>query len=113
MAGNWGDSKHGVERIGLAIFIIITGIRSNRMQQTIMKEHPLDELVSAFLADLTADNEDLTVVGRGNQKRTILLDDPRCLYQLRVLLKRTAYKHGLPFQAEKDGQGGTLRYQSM
>jgi hypothetical protein len=51
MAENWRDSKHGEERIGLAIFIIITGIRSNRMQQTIMKEHPLDELVSAFLAD--------------------------------------------------------------
>ena len=63
--------------------------------------------------DLTFDNEHLTVVGKGNKKRTILVDDPHLVHQLRAYLKRTGYKHGQLFRAEKNGRGGTLRYQSM
>jgi site-specific recombinase XerD len=63
--------------------------------------------------DLSPDNEHLTVVGKGNKRRTILLDDPRLVQQLRVYLKRMGYKHGPLFRAEKNGRGGPLRYQSM
>ncbi len=63
--------------------------------------------------DLSLDNEHLTVVGRGGKRRTVLLDDPRLVQQLRAYLKRMGYKHGPLFQAEKNGRGGPLRYQSM
>ena len=63
--------------------------------------------------DLSLDNEHLTVVGKGGKRRTILLDDPRLVQQLRAYLKRMGYKHGPLFRAEKNGRGGPLRYQSM
>ena len=63
--------------------------------------------------DLSLDNEHLTVVGKSNRRRTILLDDPRLVQQLRVYLKRMGYKHGPLFRAEKNGRGGPLRYQSI
>ena len=63
--------------------------------------------------DLSLDNEHLTVVGKGGKRRTILLDDPHLVHQLRAYLKRVGYKHGPLFRAEKNGRGGPLRYQSM
>src|SRR5256886_3343456 len=63
--------------------------------------------------DLSLDNEHLTVVGKGGKRRTVLLDDPGLVQQLRVYLKRMGYKHGPLFRAEKNGRGGPLRYQSM
>jgi len=63
--------------------------------------------------DLSLDNEHLTVVGKGSKRRTILLDDPRFVQQLRAYLKRMGYTHGPLFRAEKNGRGGPLRYQSM
>jgi len=63
--------------------------------------------------DLSLGNEHLTVVGNGGKRRTVLLDDPRLVQQLRAYLKRTGYKHGPLFRAEKNGRGGSLRYQSM
>jgi integrase/recombinase XerD len=63
--------------------------------------------------DLSLDNEHLTVVGKGGKRRTVLLDDPRLVLQLRTYLKRMGYKHGPLFRAEKNGRGGPLRYQSM
>lgn len=63
--------------------------------------------------DLSLDNEHLTVVGKGGKRRTVLLDDPRLVQQLRAYLKHTGYKHGPLFRAEKNGRGGSLRYQSM
>jgi site-specific recombinase XerD len=63
--------------------------------------------------DLSLDNEHLTVVGKGSKRRTILLDDPRLVQQLRAYLKRMGYTHGPLFRAEKNGGGGPLRYQSM
>ena len=63
--------------------------------------------------DLSLDNEHLTVVGKGGRRRTILLDEPRLVQQLRAYLKRMGYKHGPLFRAEKNGRGGPLRYQSM
>ena len=63
--------------------------------------------------DLSLDNEHLTIVGKGGKRRTILIDDPRLVQQLRAYLKRMGYKHGPLFRAEKNGRGGPLRYQSM
>jgi integrase/recombinase XerD len=63
--------------------------------------------------DLSLDNEHLTVVGKGGKRRTILLDDPHLVQQLRTYLKRMGYKHGPLFRAEKNGRGGPFRYQSM
>ena len=63
--------------------------------------------------DLSLDNEHLTVVGKGSKRRTVLLDDPHLVQQLRAYLKRMGYKHGPLFRAEKNGRGGPLRYQSM
>ena len=63
--------------------------------------------------DLSLDNEHLTVVGKGGKRRTVLLDDPHLVQQLRAYLKRMGYKHGPLFRAEKNGRGGPLRYQSM
>jgi integrase/recombinase XerD len=63
--------------------------------------------------DLSLDNEHLTIVGKGGKRRTVLLDDPHLLQQLRVYLKRMGYKYGPLFRVEKNGRGGPLRYQSM
>ncbi len=63
--------------------------------------------------DLSLDNEHLTIVGKGGKRRTLLLDDPRLVQQIRAYLTRPGYKHGPLFRAEKNGRGGPLRYQSM
>jgi integrase/recombinase XerD len=62
--------------------------------------------------DLTPDDEHVSVLGKGNQRRTILFDDPRVVRDLRAYLRRTGYRHGPLFRAEKNGRGGPLRYQS-
>jgi integrase/recombinase XerD len=62
--------------------------------------------------DLTAGDERVTVTGKGNKRRTILLDDDTLVVQLRGYLRTTGYKHGPLFRAEKNGRGGQLRYQS-
>lgn len=63
--------------------------------------------------DLTQDDEHIRVLGKGRQRRTVLLDDPRLVRQLRAYLKRTDYKRGPLFRAQKNGRGGPLRYQSV
>ena len=63
--------------------------------------------------DLTRDDERLTVVGKGGRQRTILLDDPRLLKELRTYLKVMDYKRGFLFRAAKNGDGGAVRYQSI
>jgi integrase/recombinase XerD len=63
--------------------------------------------------DLTADDEHLNVLGKGGQRRTILLDDVRLVGQLRAFLKQTGYRHGPLFRPQKNGRGGPLRYQSV
>ncbi len=62
--------------------------------------------------DLSEDDERIRVLGKGNRSRTVLLDDPQLVRQLRAYLKATGYKHGALFRAEKNGRGGPLRYQS-
>src|SRR5581483_10280831 len=63
--------------------------------------------------DLTLDDEHMSVLGKGNQRRTVLLDDPRLVKDLRQYLSRTGYTHGPLFRAQKNGRGGPLRYQSV
>jgi integrase/recombinase XerD len=63
--------------------------------------------------DMTLDDEHLDVRGKGGQRRTVLLDDPRLVAQLRRYLKQTGYKHGPLFRAQKNSRGGPLRYQSV
>jgi site-specific recombinase XerD len=62
---------------------------------------------------LTRDNERLTVVGKGKHERTILLDDPHLLKELRAYLKAMGYTHGFLSRALKNGDGEALRYQSI
>ena len=53
------------------------------------------------------------MLGKGNRCRTVLIDDPSLVKQLRTYLKGTGYEHGALFRAEKNGRGGGLRYQSV
>ncbi len=63
--------------------------------------------------DLTLDDEHLSVLGKGNRRRTVLLDDPALVKELRRYLAHAGYRHGPLFRAEKNGRGGPLRYQSI
>ncbi len=63
--------------------------------------------------DLTPDDEHLHVIGKGNKRRTILLDDRKLVMQLREYIKKNDYHFGPLFRAEKNGRGGALRYQSV
>ncbi len=63
--------------------------------------------------DLTRDDEHLRVVGKGGQRRTVLLDDPALVLQLRTYLKQTGYQHGALFRAAKHGHGGAVSYQAI
>jgi integrase len=53
------------------------------------------------------------VLGKGGQRRTVLLDDADLVRQLRAYLKQPRYRHGPLFEAERNGRGGPLRYQSV
>lgn len=63
--------------------------------------------------DLTRGDEHLTVLGKGNRKRTVLLDDPALVVKLRKYVNGLDYTHGPLFQASKNGRGGPIRYQSV
>lgn len=63
--------------------------------------------------DLTADDERLRVLGKGNKPRTVLLDDPKLVRQIRAYIKEGGLRHGPLFRAKKNGNGGPLRYQSI
>lgn len=55
--------------------------------------------------DMTLDDEHLYIRGKGGQRRTVLLDDPRLVARLRRYLKQTGYKYGPLFRAQKNGRG--------
>ena len=63
--------------------------------------------------DLRKDDEHLTVVGKGGKQRTLLLDDPALLRELRAYIRKKGLERGLLFRAEKNGTGEALRYQSV
>jgi site-specific recombinase XerD len=62
--------------------------------------------------DLSFDDEHVTVLGKGQRQRTILLDDFHLVVLLKRYLKKHSYQHGPLFRAHKNYQGGALRYQS-
>lgn len=109
-----GMQRDQVERI-------LNGIPTDRLRDRLFFRLLLEtglrvgEALSLYIEDLdlSFDNEHLTITGKRNKTRTILLDDPRLVQQFRTYLKRTGYKHGPLFRAEKNGRGGPLRYQSM
>lgn len=63
--------------------------------------------------DLTRDDEHIPVVGKGNRRRTVLLDDPKLVPLLRHYLTQTGYRHGALFRALKNGRGGAVSYQTV
>lgn len=63
--------------------------------------------------DMTADDEHLRVKGKGGRHRTLLLDDPALVRQVRTYLRKNGYQHGPLFRAAKNGTGGPLAYQSV
>jgi len=62
--------------------------------------------------DLTPGDEHLRVLGKGGRTRTVLLDDDRLVATLRRYLSATGYRSGSLFRAEKNHNGGPLRYAS-
>ena len=75
----------------------------------------ISEALGIYVEDLamTRDDEHVTVKGKGGRHRTLLLDDPKLVRELRIYLRQTGYTRGLMFRAEKNGTGGPLRYQSI
>ncbi|MFB9995460.1 tyrosine-type recombinase/integrase [Deinococcus oregonensis] len=75
----------------------------------------IGEAIGLYLddLDLTRGDEHLTVLGKGERKKTVLLDDPALVVRLRKYLKNFDYTHGPLFQATRNGRGGALRYQSV
>jgi len=63
--------------------------------------------------DLTLDDEHVTVVGKGQRQRTVLIDDSRLVVLLKQYLHQQCYRHGPLFRAHKNYRGGALRYQSV
>lgn len=74
----------------------------------------ISEALSLYIddLDLAIDDEHITVVGKGRQRRTILLDDPSLVVLLKRYLDKHGYQHGPLFRAHKNYRGGPLRYQS-
>lgn len=75
----------------------------------------VSEALRLYVADLdlTLDDEHMTVQGKGGKQRTVLLDSPKLVTQLRRYLKSTGYKHGPLFRSQKNGRGGSLSYQAV
>lgn len=63
--------------------------------------------------DLRKDDEHVTVTGKDGKQRTLLLDDPALLREMRSYLWKKGLERGLLFRAEKNGTGEALRYQSV
>jgi integrase/recombinase XerD len=107
----------GRKPVEVILAIIPTAQRRDRLLFRLIFEMGLrvSEALGVHLEDLdlTADDEHLNVLGKGGQRRTVLLDDARLVVQLRAYLKQTGYRHGPLFRAEKNGRGGPLRYQSV
>ena len=88
-----------------------------RILQAIPRSQPRDRLLFCLIAstglragealalyiedlDLTPDDEHLSVLGKGDRRRTVLLDDPQLVAMLRRYLKTTGYRHGPLFRAQ-------------
>lgn len=74
----------------------------------------IGEALSLYIEDLdfTHDDEQMTITGKGQHRRTILLDDSQLVVLMKRYIQQQGYLHGPLFRAHKNYQGGTLRYQS-
>jgi integrase/recombinase XerD len=74
----------------------------------------IGEALSLYIEDLdfTPDDEQMTITGKGQHRRTILLDDPRLVVLMKTYIHQQGYQHGPLFRAHKNYQGGAIRYQS-
>ena len=108
----------------------IPRVQIDAVLKTIPRDHMRDQLLFRLLAetglrisealqldvddvDLTHDDEHLHVIGKGGQRRTVLLDDPKLVRLLRRYLKDTQARHGPLFRPMKNGDGLPLRYQTI
>lgn len=75
----------------------------------------VSEALGLYVEDLemTPDDEHLRVEGKVGRHRTLLLDDPTLVRQLRTYLSKNGYRHGPLFRAAKNGTGGPLTYRSI
>ena len=107
----------GREQVEAILAIIPRTQRRDRLLFRLIFETGLrvSEALALYVedVDLTPDDEHLHVVGKGSKRRTVLLDDPKLVKELRTYLRQTGYKHGPLFRAAKNGKGGPLRYQSV
>jgi len=75
----------------------------------------VSEALSLYIEDLdlSHDDEHMTIIGKGQIKRTLLLDDRRLVALLKRYLRQCEFHQGPVFRAQKNYQGGPLRYQSV
>ena len=74
----------------------------------------IGEALAIYVEDLnlSPDDEHVTIMGKGQRKRTLLLDDAALISLLKQYLRQQGYRHGPLFRAHKNYRGGPLRYQS-
>jgi site-specific recombinase XerD len=75
----------------------------------------IGEALAIYIEDLnlSLDDEHITVMGKGQHKRTLLLDDGALISLIKRYLRQQGYRHGPLFRAHKNYRGGPLRYQSV
>lgn len=105
------------EQINTILAVIPAAHKRDRLLFRLLVETGLRISEALYLyvedVDLTRDNERLLIHGKGGRQRSILLDDPQLLRQLKAYLTTTGYQHGPLFRAEKNGRGTTLSYQAV
>lgn len=105
------------EKINAILAVIPTRAKRDRLLFRLLVETGLriSEALHLYVEDLdlTLDSEHLLVHGKGGRQRSILLDDPRLVHQLKVYLTTSGYRHGPLFRTEKNGHGTTLSYQAV
>ena len=107
----------GREPVDAILKMIPTARRRDRLLFRLIVETGLrvSEALGVHLEDLDlrAVDESLNVLGKGGQRRSVLLDDARLIGQPRAFLKQTGYRHGPLFRPDKNGRGGPWRYLSV
>lgn len=74
----------------------------------------IGEALSLYIEDLdfTQDDEQMTITGKGQYRRTILLDDSQLVVLMKRYIQQQGYQSGPVFRAHKNYRGGAMRYQS-